>query len=74
VTWLSWRPVVATGRTGPNGWARVPELDIFSQGVVDREGGGWKITDKRTVLEFMEAPTGIDQVIPAATAIRRYRR
>ncbi|MEY9178780.1 hypothetical protein ABIG06_000486 [Bradyrhizobium sp. USDA 326] len=37
--------------------ARVPDLDIFSQGLVDRESGGWKITPKgRAVLEFMEAP------------------
>ncbi|RXG85628.1 hypothetical protein [Bradyrhizobium vignae] len=36
--------------------ARVPDLDIFSQGLVERENGGWKITVKgRTVLEFMEA-------------------
>lgn len=36
--------------------ARVPYLDVFSQGVVTRESGGWKISDKgRTVLEFMEA-------------------
>jgi hypothetical protein len=42
--------------------ARVPDLDIFSQGLVDRESGGWKITDKgRSVLEFMEARTGFDQ-------------
>jgi hypothetical protein len=51
--------------------ARVPELDIFSQGLVDRESGGWKITDKgRAVLEFMEARTLIDQplvVVPAET-------
>ena len=47
--------------------ARVPDLDIFSQGLVDRESGGWKITDNgRLVLEFMEARTGIDQ--PIATA------
>jgi hypothetical protein len=43
--------------------ARVPGLDIFSQGLVDRESGGWKITDKgRSVLEFMEARTGFDQL------------
>lgn len=37
--------------------ARMPDLDIFSQGLVDRESGGWKITPKgRAVLEFMEAP------------------
>jgi hypothetical protein len=51
--------------------ARVPDLDIFSQGLVDRESGGWKITDKgRAVLEFMEARTVLDQsleVVPAET-------
>jgi hypothetical protein len=42
--------------------ARVPDLDIFSQGLVTRESGGWKISDKgRTVLEFMEARGGFDQ-------------
>ncbi|UFX49455.1 hypothetical protein HAP47_0040700 (plasmid) [Bradyrhizobium sp. 41S5] len=36
--------------------ARVPDLDIFSQGLVERISGGWKITSKgRAVLEFMEA-------------------
>lgn len=53
--------------------ARVPELDVFSQGLVDRENGGWKITDKaRTVLEFMEGRTVIDvpvEVAPAQTVV-----
>ncbi len=36
--------------------ARVPDLDIFSQGLVERIGGGWRITAKgRSVLELMEA-------------------
>ncbi|MDA9415511.1 hypothetical protein XI04_20400 [Bradyrhizobium sp. CCBAU 11430] len=36
--------------------ARVPELDIFSQGLVERLNGGWRITEKgRSVLELMEA-------------------
>ncbi|WP_445217006.1 hypothetical protein ACKWRH_33515 [Bradyrhizobium sp. Pa8] len=36
--------------------ARVPDLDIFSQGLVERIRGGWQITSKgRVVLEFMEA-------------------
>ncbi|WLB24093.1 hypothetical protein [Bradyrhizobium japonicum] len=36
--------------------ARVPDLDIFSQGLVERLDGGWRITDKgRAVLEIMEA-------------------
>ena len=49
--------------------ARVPDLDIFSQGLVDRESGGWKITDKgRAVLEFMEARTVLDQPLKAVAA------
>nr|WP_276553091.1 hypothetical protein [Bradyrhizobium elkanii] len=36
--------------------ARVPGLDIFSQGLIERTNGGWRITDKgRAVLEIMEA-------------------
>jgi hypothetical protein len=36
--------------------ARVPDLDIFSQGLVERLNGGWRITKKgRAVLEIMEA-------------------
>lgn len=36
--------------------ARVPDLDLFSQGLVERLNGGWRITDKgRAVLDFMEA-------------------
>ncbi|MGY3595854.1 hypothetical protein ACVIGB_003903 [Bradyrhizobium sp. USDA 4341] len=35
--------------------ARVPGLDIFSQGLVERLNGGWRITEKgRAVLEVME--------------------
>ncbi|MCP3442262.1 hypothetical protein [Bradyrhizobium sp. CCGUVB14] len=35
--------------------ARVPDLDIFSQRLVVRENGGWRITDEgRSVLSFME--------------------
>lgn len=48
--------------------ARVPDLDVFSQGLVNRQSGGWRITEKgRTVLEFMEARISIDQ--PMETAI-----
>ncbi|MGY3423583.1 hypothetical protein ACVWZW_004058 [Bradyrhizobium sp. F1.13.4] len=36
--------------------ARVPDLDIFSHGLVERISSGWQITAKgRAVLEFMEA-------------------
>lgn len=39
--------------------SRMPDLDIFSQGLVERESGGWKITEKgRAVLEFLEARPG----------------
>lgn len=34
----------------------MPDLDIFSQGLVKRMNGGWRITDKgRAVLAIMEA-------------------
>ncbi|SFJ69931.1 hypothetical protein [Bradyrhizobium sp. Gha] len=43
--------------------ARMPDLDIFSQGLVERESGGWKITAKgRKALEFLEARPGTDQI------------
>ena len=36
--------------------ARMPDLDIFSQDLVERRDGGWRITEKgRAVLEMMEA-------------------
>jgi len=36
--------------------ARVPDLDIFSQDLIERMNGGWRVTDKgRSVLEIMEA-------------------
>ena len=36
--------------------ARVPDLNIFSQGLIERMNGGWRVTDKgRAVLEIMEA-------------------
>lgn len=36
--------------------ARVADLDIFSQALVERLNGGWRITEKgRAVLELMEA-------------------
>ncbi|WP_036045533.1 hypothetical protein [Bradyrhizobium yuanmingense] len=35
---------------------RMPDLDIFSQGLIERMNGGWRVTDKgRAVLEIMEA-------------------
>ncbi|TYL85631.1 hypothetical protein FXB40_42955 [Bradyrhizobium rifense] len=44
--------------------ARVPDLEIFSQNLVERENGGWKITAKgRAALNFMEARSGATQVM-----------
>ncbi|MBR0724105.1 hypothetical protein [Bradyrhizobium manausense] len=45
--------------------ARVPDLDIFSQALVERLNGGWRITEKgRTVLDFMEARPSESQAEP----------
>ncbi|MET4176926.1 MULTISPECIES: hypothetical protein [unclassified Bradyrhizobium] len=50
--------------------ARVPDLDIFSQGLVARESGGWKITaEGRTVLELMEARPVADLAIETVPAV-----
>jgi hypothetical protein len=47
--------------------ARFPDLDIFSQALVERLNGGWRITQKgRTVLEFMEARYSGPQTAPDA--------
>lgn len=48
--------------------ARVPDLDIWSQGLVERISGGWKITAKgRAVLDVMEVrPAAFETVqVPA---------
>ena len=44
--------------------ARIPNLAIFSQGLVERLDGGWRITQQgRNVLAIMEAP-----IAPAPSA------
>lgn len=46
--------------------ARVPDLDIWSQGLVERISGGWQITSKgRAVLEFMEVRAAAPEPIQA---------
>ncbi|WFU36826.1 hypothetical protein QA635_08460 [Bradyrhizobium brasilense] len=46
--------------------ARVPDLDIFAQGLVERISGGWMITaEGRTVLELMEARPAASETIEA---------
>ncbi|MGY4335041.1 hypothetical protein ACVWWG_009509 [Bradyrhizobium sp. LB7.2] len=48
--------------------ARVPELDLFSQRLVERLNGGWRITEKgRAVLELMEPRPHMHQVQPEDT-------
>lgn len=42
--------------------SRVPGLDIFSQGLIERLNGGWRVTDKgRSVLDLMEARPGANE-------------
>ncbi|MGY0574726.1 hypothetical protein ACTGJ9_029720 [Bradyrhizobium sp. RDM12] len=52
--------------------ARVPGLDIFSDGLVERQNGGWRITVKgRAMLESMEArrsDPGVEKVAIEAAA------
>ena len=53
--------------------ARVPGLDIFSDGLVERQSGGWRLTaNGRAVLESMEArrsdPAAEKVAIEAAAA------
>ncbi|MFB6458663.1 hypothetical protein [Bradyrhizobium tunisiense] len=44
--------------------ARVPDLDIWSQGLVERLSGGWKITAKgRAVLDLMEARPAASEAV-----------
>lgn len=48
--------------------ARVPDLDIFSQGLVVRQEGGWRITDKgRAVLVTLEGRPDDPQLALEAT-------
>lgn len=48
--------------------ARVPELDLFTQQLVERLNGGWRITDKgRAVLELMEPRPSTHQLQPEDT-------
>lgn len=46
--------------------ARAPDLDIFSQGLVERISGGRRITNAgRAVLDFMEGRSGSDRATEA---------
>jgi hypothetical protein len=48
--------------------ARVPDLDIFSQDLIERMNDGWRVTDKgRSVLEIMEARPAAE--LPAVRAV-----
>jgi hypothetical protein len=44
--------------------AKAPGLDIWSQGLVERISGGWKITTKgRALLDLMEARPGASEAV-----------
>jgi hypothetical protein len=44
--------------------AKAPGLDIWSQGLVERISGGWKITTKgRALLDLMEARPGASETV-----------
>jgi hypothetical protein len=50
--------------------ARVPGLDIFSQGLVERLNGGWRITEKgRAVLEVMETRPAPAEALASIQAV-----
>jgi hypothetical protein len=47
--------------------ARVPGLEIFSQGLVERRDGGWRLTDAgRSALELMERKPAAPEVSQVA--------
>ena len=51
--------------------ARVPSLAIFSQDLVERLEGGWRITEQgRSVLDMMEAPVVSEQSAAVLNATR----
>ncbi|WP_247398779.1 MULTISPECIES: hypothetical protein [unclassified Bradyrhizobium] len=69
------RDMAILATSGPD-WAartkrmgtRVPELDPFTQQLVERLNGGWRITDKgRAVLELMEPRPSTHQLQPEDT-------
>lgn len=48
--------------------ARAPGLEIFAQGLVERQEGGWRITDAgRSALDLMEKPAA--QEVPLAQVV-----
>jgi hypothetical protein len=52
--------------------ARVPGLEIFAQGLIERRDGGWRITDAgRSALDLMERTPAAD---PAQAQITRPNR
>ena len=55
--------------------ARMPGLDIFSQGLIERLDGGWRVTAKgRAALDLMEGRAGNPQTAAGgvqSAAIRR---
>jgi hypothetical protein len=51
--------------------ARLPNLEIFSQGLVERLENGWRITQRgRHALAIMEAPIAPAQSVTAHDVVR----
>lgn len=70
------RDMALLATSGPD-WAertkrlasRVPGLNIFSQGLIERKNGGWGLTEKgRAVLDAMEARPAAQQT-PTITSV-----
>jgi len=55
--------------------SRVPDLDIFSQGLVERISGGWRVTAKgRDILAFMEPARHPASPVSPPPSMRRPQR
>ena len=54
--------------------ARVPDLDIFSQGLIERMNGGWRITDKGRSVLANHGSTARTRPSNGVTSHRRGRR
>jgi hypothetical protein len=54
--------------------ARIPGLEIFSQGLVERLEGGWRITQQgRHILAIMEAPLAQSAAVDSQLAQKEWR-
>ncbi|MGY3412853.1 hypothetical protein ACVWZV_009019 [Bradyrhizobium sp. GM5.1] len=70
-TWRSWRPVDGTGPNARSDWRPgVPDLDIFSQGLIERTNGGWRTTRQALAIDhatFVQPAAAGGRVAPQFT-------